>query len=63
MALTGAPANGWRAANRSLPPVGQVVEVWWLVTTILAVWDGQAWRAADDKSVLRHIEYWRERRG
>ena len=35
---------GWQAGY---PPAGKVVEVWYSVAIILAVWTGDEWRTAD----------------
>ncbi len=43
-----------------MPRPGHVVEVWHLVTWILAVWDGKHWKTTDGAQ-LDSITHWRER--
>jgi hypothetical protein len=48
------------AWQRGFPPAGQVVEVWYLVSIILATWNGNEWRTADGQR-LEGVSYWRFR--
>ena len=48
---------GWHSG---LPPAGQVVEVWYSVAIILAMWTGSEWRTADGKR-LDGVSRWRVR--
>lgn len=50
-------AVAWR---NDQPPLGSVVEVSYLNSTILAYHDGQGWRAVDGAR-LPNITYWRPR--
>ena len=45
---------GWHSG---LPPAGQVVEVWYSVAIILAVWTGSEWRTADGDR-LDVVSHW-----
>ena len=47
----------WQAGY---PPAGQVVEVWYSVAIILAVWTGSEWRTADGQR-LDVVSHWRFR--
>jgi hypothetical protein len=47
--------GGWRS---DAPPVNRVVEVWYVNTVILAVWDGQGWRTSEGMA-LRDVSHWR----
>jgi len=47
----------WQAGY---PPVGAVVEVWYSVAIILAVWTGIEWRTADGQR-LTDVSHWRYR--
>lgn len=51
------PSRWWR---RDAPPVGRVVEVWYGVSVILAVWDGSTWRTTEG-APLGSVTHWRER--
>ena len=48
---------GWQAGY---PPAGKVVEVWYSVAIILAVWNGSEWRTADGQ-LLDDVSHWRFR--
>ena len=48
---------GWQAGY---PPAGKVVEVWYSVAIILAVWNGSEWRTADGQ-LLDVVSHWRFR--
>ena len=47
----------WQAGY---PPAGKVVEVWYSVAIILAVWTGSEWRTADGQR-LDDVSHWRYR--
>jgi len=47
----------WR---EGVPPINQVVEVWFRVAIILAVWTGQVWRSVDG-AALAEVTHWRPR--
>ena len=47
----------WQAGY---PPAGKVVEVWYSVAIILAVWTGSEWRTADGQR-LDDVSHWRFR--
>lgn len=49
--------TAWQAGY---PPAGQVVEVWYSVAIILAVWTGSEWRTADGQR-LDGVSRWRYR--
>ena len=49
---------GWQSG---LPPAGQVVEVWYSVAIILAVWTGSEWRTADGQRLADGVSHWRWR--
>ena len=49
--------TAWQAGY---PPAGQVVEVWYSVAIILAVWTGSEWRTADGQR-LDVVSHWRYR--
>ena len=49
--------SAWQAGY---PPTGTVVEVWYSVAIILAVWTGNEWRTADGKR-LDGVSRWRVR--
>ncbi len=53
--MTVASRTQWR---NDAPPVGQVVEVWFLSEIILAKHDGQTWRTLAGVPVS-DIEWWR----
>ena len=55
-------AGGWRYTNEAMPAVGHVVEVWYMVTCLLAVWTGQHWQTADGQRLTELIVNWREYR-
>ena len=55
--MTAVMRLGWHSG---LPPAGQVVEVWYSVAIILAVWTGNEWRTADGKR-LDGVSRWRVR--
>jgi hypothetical protein len=53
------PTHAWR---KDKPPVGHVVEVWYLTAVLLAHWNGQQWRTADGATFADGIiTHWRER--
>jgi hypothetical protein len=47
----------WRS---DAPPVGRVVEVWYVNAVILAVWHGDVWRTVEGQP-LHHVSHWRSR--
>ena len=49
--------TAWQAGY---PPAGKVVEVWYSVAIILAVWTGSEWRTADGQR-LDVVSHWRYR--
>ena len=49
--------SAWQSG---FPPAGQVVEVWYSVAIILAVWTGSEWRTADGDR-LDGVTRWRYR--
>lgn len=49
--------SAWQSG---LPPAGQVVEVWYSVVIILAMWTGSEWRTADGQR-LDDVSHWRFR--
>ena len=49
--------HAWQAGY---PPAGKVVEVWYSVAIILAVWNGSEWRTADGQR-LDVVSHWRFR--
>ena len=49
--------SSWQAGY---PPTGKVVEVWYLVAIIPAVWTGSEWRTADGDR-LDGVTRWRYR--
>jgi len=51
--------GGWR---NDAPPVNWVVEVWYINTVILAVWDGAKWRTMEGVA-LGDVSHWRVKRG
>jgi hypothetical protein len=58
-ARAGQVGGGWRT---DAAPVGQVVEVWYVNTVILAMFDGQGWRTVDGARLLL-VSHWRKRCG
>lgn len=49
----------WRS---DAPPVNRVVEVWYINTVMLAVWDGAGWRTTEG-AALGGVSHWRVKRG
>lgn len=49
--------TAWQAGY---PPAGKVVEVWYSVAIILAMWTGSEWRTADGQR-LDGVTRWRYR--
>lgn len=49
--------GGWR---NDAAPVNEVVEVWYINSVILAVFDGEMWKTADG-SQLSLVSHWRKR--
>lgn len=49
--------GGWRT---DAAPVGQVVEVWYINSIILATFDGREWHTVDG-SRLSLVSHWRKR--
>ena len=54
-----ADQRGGRWRNDA-PPVGRVVEIWWVNAVILAVWDGAVWFTPDGNR-LGVVSHWRLR--
>ena len=54
--------GGWKRTYETMPAVGHVVEVWYMVTCILATWTGQHWQTADGQRLTEPIINWREYR-
>jgi hypothetical protein len=50
--------HAWQAG---FPPAGQVVEVWYSVAIILAVWTGSEWHTADGQRLADNVSHWRFR--
>lgn len=50
-------ATSWRSDP---PPVGEVVDVWYVNTVILAFFDGDGWRTPDGGR-LSLVSHWRRR--
>lgn len=50
-------AASWRS---DAPPVGEVVEVWYVNSVILAYFDGDGWRTTEGGR-LSLVSYWRRR--
>lgn len=48
---------GWQ---KDTPPVGRIVEVWYVNSIILAVWDGRSWKTAEG-TPLMSVTHWRWR--
>jgi hypothetical protein len=46
---------GWRDDK---PPVGVLVEVWYLSAVCLATWTGKAW-LAQDGTAMAYVTHWR----
>ena len=52
--------TAWRTDK---PPVGHVVEVWYLTTVLLAYWNGEQWKTPDGATFAAGIvTHWRERK-
>lgn len=47
----------WRTDK---PSIGQVVEVWFLSSVILAVWDGSGWKTVEGNRIAP-VTHWRQR--
>jgi hypothetical protein len=54
--------GGWNRTYEAMPAVGHVVEVWYMVTCILATWTGSEWRTVDGVRLTQPIVNWREYR-
>lgn len=52
--------GGWNRTYDAMPAVGHVVEVWYMVTCILATWTGSEWRTVDGMRLTEPIVNWRE---
>ena len=52
----------WYFANEQMPPVGKVVEVWYQVTILRAVWTGRCWQTPEGQQLTAQIINWREYR-
>lgn len=49
--------TAWRTDK---PPVGHVVEVWYMTRVELATWTGEVWRSLE-WGILYDVTHWRER--
>ncbi len=47
----------WRTDK---PPIGELVEVWFLTEIVIASWTGEVWRSLEWQ-ILYDVTHWRER--